>query len=146
MLVGPDLVVLDERIHGGYPLCKMNYGSGFSRVGFDRKKIMKPDVLFWFYKDFGICRERLHRLRKVNEGVRVFALYGGPLSKAEIVRNAVHELVENSYLPIRERRICLKTSLCMFFPKQIISNLCYHKSSFSKFFSKWGSPFKIFRK
>lgn len=58
---------------------------------------MKPDVLFWFYAKFDICRERLHRLRKFNEDVRVFALYGGSLLEAEIAQNAVCGLVDDFY-------------------------------------------------
>lgn len=64
---------------------------------------MKPDVLFWFYKDFDICRERLYRLRKLNENVRVFALYGGPLSESETARNAVHEFVDDFFAYPYER-------------------------------------------
>lgn len=55
---------------------------------------MKPDVLFWFYKDFDICRERLINLRKLNNDVRIFALYGGAstyISEAESLRDFVDD-------------------------------------------------------
>jgi hypothetical protein len=64
---------------------------------------MKPDVLFWFYKDFETCRERLQRLRKRNEGVRVFALYGGPLLEAEIAQNVLHKWVDDFYVYPQEK-------------------------------------------
>jgi len=58
---------------------------------------MTPDVLFWFYKDFGTCRSRLQDLREQNAGIRVFALYGGPLSKSERARIMVGDLVDDFY-------------------------------------------------
>lgn len=64
---------------------------------FTRKKKMKPDVLFWFYKDFETCRERLENLRNLNEDIRIFALYGGPLPEAGNARDAVHDLVDDFY-------------------------------------------------
>jgi len=59
---------------------------------------MKPDVLFWFYKDFEICHERLERLRRLNEGVRIYALFGGPISDAEKAKNAIHKLIDDFYV------------------------------------------------
>jgi hypothetical protein len=64
---------------------------------------MKPDVLFWFYKDFEICKERLQRLRKLNTGVRVFALYGGSLLEANAAENALHGLVDDFYVYPEEK-------------------------------------------
>jgi hypothetical protein len=64
---------------------------------------MKPDVLFWFYKNFDTCRKRLERLRQFNEGIRIFALYGGPLREAEIARNALDEFVDDFYVYTEEK-------------------------------------------
>lgn len=58
---------------------------------------MKTDVLFWFYKDFAVCRERIKSLRTLNDDVSVFALYGGPLAEAKAAENAVHDLVDDFY-------------------------------------------------
>jgi len=59
---------------------------------------MKVDVLFWFYKDFATCRERIQSIRMLNDGVAVFALYGGPLAEAETARSAVRDLVDDFYV------------------------------------------------
>lgn len=58
---------------------------------------MTPAVLFWFYKDFEVCRERLLRLRRFDPGARVFALYGGPLGRVDAARDAVSEFVDDFY-------------------------------------------------
>jgi hypothetical protein len=36
-------------------------------------------ILFWFYKDFDLCRERLLLLRRLNPETPIYGLYGGPL-------------------------------------------------------------------
>lgn len=64
---------------------------------------MKSDVLFWFYKDFEICRERLQRLRRFNKGLRVFALYGGPPLEAETARHTLHKLVDDFYVYSKDK-------------------------------------------
>jgi len=64
---------------------------------------MKPDVLFWFYKDFDTCRERLLRLRSLNEGVRIFALYGGSLLETDMARHAIEALVDDFYFYPHEK-------------------------------------------
>lgn len=64
---------------------------------------MKPDVLFWFYKDFATCRERLQRLRRLDKDVAIFALYGGPPAEAGKARDAVGEFVDDFYAYPHER-------------------------------------------
>lgn len=64
---------------------------------------MTPDVLFWFYKNFDVCEERLRRLRNFNEDVRVFALYGGPLSEAEKAKSTLARWVDDFYIYPDER-------------------------------------------
>jgi hypothetical protein len=43
-----------------------------------------PDLaaLFWFYKQPDVCANRLELLRRHNEGVRVYGLFGGPPDEA----------------------------------------------------------------
>lgn len=67
---------------------------------------MRPDVLFWFYKEFAICRERLLHLRALNDDIRIFALYGGPLDQAPAARDEVGDLVDDFYAfqPDRDSR------------------------------------------
>ena len=59
---------------------------------------MTPEVLFWFYKDYSVCRERLERLRRYNPHVRVYALFGGPINEADDARRSVGELVDDFYV------------------------------------------------
>jgi len=35
-------------------------------------------LLFWFYRDVAVCRNRLRLLRRRNPGVPIYGLYGGP--------------------------------------------------------------------
>ncbi len=37
-------------------------------------------ILFWFYRDVGLCRNRLRLLRRRNPGTPIYGLYGGPRS------------------------------------------------------------------
>lgn len=56
---------------------------------------MTPAVLFWFYRDFEICQERLRLLRSHDPAARVFSLYGGPLDRTHEARAAVGEFVDD---------------------------------------------------
>ena len=40
---------------------------------------MRLAVLFFFYKDAEVCEDRLSLLRRLNPGLAIFGLYGGPL-------------------------------------------------------------------
>ena len=64
---------------------------------------MKPDVLFWFYKDYDTCRERLVRLRRLNPEVQVFALFGGPPAEAPAARDALGQYFDDFYAFPEER-------------------------------------------
>jgi len=64
---------------------------------------MKPDVLFWFYKNFHVCEERLRRLRNFDEDIRVYALYGGPLSEAEKAESILGQWVDDFYVYHHDR-------------------------------------------
>lgn len=44
---------------------------------------MQLAILFWFYKEFDLCVERVRRLRELNPATRIYGLYGGPLEQAE---------------------------------------------------------------
>lgn len=59
---------------------------------------MTPDVLFWFYKDFKICKARLKRLRRLNRNARIYALYGGSLSEAPKALTYISDLVDDYYV------------------------------------------------
>ena len=64
---------------------------------------MKPSVLFWFYKDFDVCKERLRKLRVLNPEVTVFALYGGMAGDIPAAQAALLGLVDDLCLSPCER-------------------------------------------
>ncbi len=35
-------------------------------------------ILFWYYREPGLCLNRLHALKRLNPGTPIFGLYGGP--------------------------------------------------------------------
>jgi hypothetical protein len=45
---------------------------------------MNLSVLFWFYKDVNICRNRLQILRRHNPDISIFGLFGGDTSQAAL--------------------------------------------------------------
>jgi hypothetical protein len=46
-------------------------------------------VLFWFYRDLPVCRNRLEILRRDNPDAQIFGLYGGDPSTARQFRDAL---------------------------------------------------------
>jgi len=63
---------------------------------------MKLAVLFWFYKDFSLCIERLNRVRKLNPGTKIFALYGGDLESSAIAYKQISPLVNDFFCYTRQ--------------------------------------------
>ncbi len=55
-------------------------------------------MLFLFHKEFGICRANLKRLRKLNSDIKVYALYGGPISESDNARIAIQDIVDDFYV------------------------------------------------
>ena len=53
---------------------------------------MQLGILFWFYQDVELCRNRLRLLRRRNPGVPVYGLYGGPRSEAPAFAAALGRL------------------------------------------------------
>jgi hypothetical protein len=58
---------------------------------------MKLSVLFWFYKDFDVCQDRLQQLRVLNADVKIFALFGGSAADISVAKEAVGTLVDDFY-------------------------------------------------
>ncbi|HAX77128.1 MAG TPA: hypothetical protein DCY88_15160 [Cyanobacteria bacterium UBA11372] len=54
---------------------------------------MKLAILFWFYKEPEICKNRLEIIRQSNPNISIYGLYGGDLADAER-----HRLVLDPYL------------------------------------------------
>ena len=58
---------------------------------------MQPDVLFWFYKDFDVCADRLRTLRRLNPKVRVFGLYGGASGQVRAAKESLDGFLDDFY-------------------------------------------------
>ena len=58
---------------------------------------MKLAVLFWFYADFDLCRERLGLLRALNPETPIYGLYGGPLEEADEARRVLGGQLDDLY-------------------------------------------------
>jgi hypothetical protein len=56
---------------------------------------VKLGVLFWFYKDAMLCENRLRLLRRLNPGIPVYGLYGGPIDEAEGFHRALGPLLDD---------------------------------------------------
>jgi len=52
-------------------------------------------ILFWFYRDVTVCENRLRQLRRLNPGVPVFGLFGGPPDQIPIVEARLGRLVDD---------------------------------------------------
>jgi len=52
-------------------------------------------ILFWFYRDAAVCRNRLRLLRRRNPGVPVYGLYGGPAGDAPRFAAALGPLLDD---------------------------------------------------
>lgn len=55
-------------------------------------------ALFWFYKEFDICRERLLILRRLNPEMRVYGLYAGHVASASTVRERLGDVLDDLYV------------------------------------------------
>jgi hypothetical protein len=52
-------------------------------------------VLFWFYRDLPVCRNRLDVLRRDNPGTAIYGLFGGDLRDAERFRDALGPFLDD---------------------------------------------------
>lgn len=59
---------------------------------------MKLAVLFWFYKDVEVCKNRLELFKRYNPGLKIFGLYGGRKSQAGIYRRILGKYFEDFYI------------------------------------------------
>ena len=56
---------------------------------------MKLNTLFWFYKDFETCEDRLRIMRRFNPAAAIYGLYGGPLSDAGAAEQQLMPLLDD---------------------------------------------------
>ena len=58
---------------------------------------MRLAILFWFYKDFDLCAERLDLLRRLNPETTIYGLYGGDGDQAEQARRQLGARLDDWY-------------------------------------------------
>jgi hypothetical protein len=56
---------------------------------------MRLAILFWFYKDFDLCVERIALLRRLNPEIPIYGLYGGAPEEADYARRLVGARLDN---------------------------------------------------
>jgi len=59
---------------------------------------MKLAVLFWFYKEPEICKNRLELIRKHNPELKIYGLYGGEIEKASEYKLLLNEFLDDFYI------------------------------------------------
>ena len=64
---------------------------------------MQLGILFWFYRDVALCRNRLRLLRRRNPGVPVYGLYGGPRQDAARFATVLGPLLDDFWAYPDER-------------------------------------------
>ncbi|MBP2303052.1 hypothetical protein [Azospirillum picis] len=60
-------------------------------------------ILFWFYKDFGVCENRLSGLRARNPGVPIYGLYGGEAAQAPEAERRLGRWFDDFYAFVEPR-------------------------------------------
>jgi hypothetical protein len=63
---------------------------------------MRQALLFWFYRDVGVCAERLRHLRALHPGQRIYGLYGGPEEEADDFERALSPWLDDFYVATRQ--------------------------------------------
>jgi hypothetical protein len=64
-------------------------------AGILRRRMGGTALLFWFYSDLPVCRNRLHLLRRDNPGVRIYGVYGGEAAHEARFRDALTPLLDD---------------------------------------------------
>jgi hypothetical protein len=59
---------------------------------------MNLSILFWFYKDVDVCKNRLQLLKKYNPDSKVYGLFGGDQKDVEIFKNELGTLLDDFYV------------------------------------------------
>jgi len=59
---------------------------------------MKLAILFWFYKEPDICKNRLELLKKHNPKLKIFGLFGGDQKEARKYQEALGEYLDDFYV------------------------------------------------
>ena len=59
---------------------------------------MKLAVLFWFYKESDICKNRIKLIKKYNPKIKIFGLYGGDKQKSEYFKDKLKNYLDDFYI------------------------------------------------
>jgi hypothetical protein len=59
---------------------------------------MKLAIVFWFYKEPNVCKNRLELIRKTNPTLKIYGLYGGEQNKAGEYKKVLGSLVDDFYV------------------------------------------------
>ena len=59
---------------------------------------MKLAVLFWFYKEVDICKNRIKLIKKYNPKIKIFGLYGGDKKKAKYFNGKLKNYLDDFYI------------------------------------------------
>lgn len=69
----------------------------------DKEARMNLGILFWFYKDLDVCRNRLQLLRRYNPDAPIFGLYGGNKDEAELFKSHLAPYLDDFSSVLSER-------------------------------------------
>jgi hypothetical protein len=58
---------------------------------------MKLAILFWFYKEPQICKNRLQLLRRYNPNTPIYGLYGGDIKDIDTYKSVLSEYLDDFY-------------------------------------------------
>jgi len=58
---------------------------------------MELAILFWFYKEPNICKNRLELLRQYNPNIPIYGLYGGDLETANSYQDILNEYLDDFF-------------------------------------------------
>ncbi len=61
----------------------------------------KKAILFWFYKDIEVCKNRLQLLRKYNPDVEIYGLFGGDINEAKNYEKELESYLDDFYTYIK---------------------------------------------
>jgi len=54
-------------------------------------------ILFWFYKEIEICKNRLSILKKLNPEIKIFGLFGGNIEEFELYKSELGHYFDSLY-------------------------------------------------
>jgi hypothetical protein len=59
---------------------------------------MKLAILFWFYKEIAVCKNRIDLLRRLNPDTKIYGLFGGETTDALVVKSQLGPFLDDLYI------------------------------------------------